>query len=1648
MINDINFSENLPDWAKPEKMDVTFVDMSDASLSYSIKVPIEIEHQFSLDWWIEVRGERFYNKSLNPEGYKDDKSIMYNYTLTFESERSIFKKFIWLDIDTQSGVPLLKSYLNVFKLTLSQFADKLNENLKFYGLYDRWEVIVDHSLPINAEPALVNAQDAYLWDILQRTTEIYGDISRWFIEKNGSKLFIKIGYPAPEINHIFQYGGETLSGNGGLTKINRTLSDEKLTTILAGRGSERNIPERYFEATADNFPGDPDQNTYTASLNLKNLMPKCFRDYNRGWNTKLWIESESDAYKQGATDINYHPIEWVKSAQGINTYGEIWDKLQPNENIYPTIQAVTADDARAAGVITDAVGRLDQIIAVSEITGSGNPEAEDYVPTFDIWVKDIGFDLRESTYWSSSEMSVAFTTGWLSQSESYDFKIAGVPNGKGGYNEVYVYPDTSKINSRGERSAWRISLMKSDAELDTTGEMIPNKNLATQVKEDDTFFFFNINMPHPYILIAEKLQEDYLYAALEKIDHEIPVFSVVPDRIFCATFDESEKLNPGSIVRIANSKLIDSAYETLHIQSITLKYNFKERILPDWEMVVTDLLAASMNPVQRIASEVSALSQSAITESNVVAKVSAGFDKRYLRKDGVDEQSRSATLFQEKVSFQKPTQFLDFNQGDFSGSGAGIYADANGSSVIETDRLIVRKDLTVNTLNINQIEFTFGETVYSNGGCEITSVEDKDTFWRCYYDNKNETRFSGLKIDDQVRCQRYDPQNKNIIKYYWRLIVGVGTNYIDISKIDGDGTGLPSENDKIVQFGNKTDKTRQSAYVIDPKNGGSGTWFAFINSYSLTDKNYIGQGVNSITGDSYDYGFGEFFRGDRDISDPDSTYITYQQKNGTDKKRLYINADIQIGPGSSGLNNLSEWTKAESDIAEAKKTSEETAKIVAEWVPESGNNLFDNTRNPVIEIDDYWNYKWGVENYGDAAQFKAVAVRRNFGSLWQIKKLKPNTDYTFACWCKRDTTLETGETRANFFYLDDTCTVTRSSHPLDFILPTSYERVWYSFRTLDTFDYAMAMPRFEAYCIDQIRQPCMVIYGILMYEGIVEEGNMPLDWSGSSIDRVIESDIAIEAARNAFTEASDAKSDVSKLNTYVDGAFKDGVISESEAIAIEKYLNTISESEKTVLSSFQALYDNPLLTGSYKQELLSAKNNVISSISNLRNAINNAIADKTTTVAEKEEVDRMFSVFNNTIGLYQTKLETASKSITDFVNAKADEAMNKLAEIASDNKLTPDEKQSVKKEWDIIVAEFPINTAKADAVVVSKIDYVNTYNALNIYITPLLSNIDTTSDIIGSTFRSKFSNYYTEKAKLDKSISDKINNKADNAVNSANNAYNAAIEADRKTAELSTTLIRGGYLKNEMIDTDSLVVKNIYSKSGKFKSLDDGTLFAVDGDFSGTIHATKGNIGGLSIVRNYLTNEGFQNDAAIIMRNDAEGTLAAIGGNAVAASIGERILCSLESTKNAPGEYHGGLNIDIRGGELNEAIRIKNGSINMVGKGDALLRNLMAFGMGFRTRIIIVSENIKDDDVWLMCNNTQKIDLYLPYGESRYTGRMLCIRNMGSSSVRIVADGGGLINTSSGDTYDYELRGRGATALLIYIGDSNTRIWCLNYLQS
>lgn len=129
---------------------------------------------------------------------------------------------------------------------------------------------------------------------------------------------------------------------------------------------------------------------------------------------------------------------------------------------------------------------------------------------------------------------------------------------------------------------------------------------------------------------------------------------------------------------------------------------------------------------------------------------------------------------------------------------------------------------------------------------------------------------------------------------------------------------------------------------------------------------------------------------------------------------------------------------------------------------------------------------------------------------------------------------------------------------------------------------------------------------------------------------------------------------LSSLDNYIDGAFHDGVISEAEAKAIEKYINVINTAKEETLATYTKLYGNTYLSGAAKTALLNAKVTLFGAIDNLLSSVNTAILDGQTTPAEKADVDAKFATYRSALSSYASAAEDANKAIQDALKTLID----------------------------------------------------------------------------------------------------------------------------------------------------------------------------------------------------------------------------------------------------------------------------------------------------------------------------------------------------------------------------------------------------------
>lgn len=154
----------------------------------------------------------------------------------------------------------------------------------------------------------------------------------------------------------------------------------------------------------------------------------------------------------------------------------------------------------------------------------------------------------------------------------------------------------------------------------------------------------------------------------------------------------------------------------------------------------------------------------------------------------------------------------------------------------------------------------------------------------------------------------------------------------------------------------------------------------------------------------------------------------------------------------------------------------------------------------------------------------------------------------------------------------------------------------------------------------------------------------------------------------------------------------------------------------------------------------------------------------------------------------------AAKAQADSALANAQTAQNSantikamMEDFSADNKLSPGEKTDTKYQWEMIVAEKPTIVAQANTYGVGAelTNYNSAYNALNTYITPLIADLSTTSDIDGNVYRTKFADYTTKRSILLKKITDLAKDTADRAQSEATAAKDSANNANGKIDNLS-----------------------------------------------------------------------------------------------------------------------------------------------------------------------------------------------------------------------------------------------------------------------
>lgn len=836
---------------------------------------------FTLQEYVEYKGIKYILK--NPpvvvgKGMTSENSEakgMTKYSCTFYHEMIELYNIPFTDIAISSSEESYRSEKRTFSWigTLSMFVQKINSCL----VGTKWTC--------KLQPTFVD--DGTMSDVLSFSNQFISDVCKtayetWKVPFVVDGYTIWFGKPSKEIlddenkPYIFKFGQGV-----GLKNNDCTPKNNKVITRIAGYGSNINIPYGYPIIT------DADGNRIEHPYTRDTLMPSVYVEAVRN---KVLFGSKEPLIDYYDADSSY--------PTPINPLAPVFH-IQEFSSIQPTIKGMTYK-GQAIDLFKEVIvpeGGWDDYI---------DPETGEVRQSyFDVTLYPLGFDLYAQAAVTSGmtfSMKSGDTLGanyevavdWEDVKKNFYVtdeagNIVFKPNGE--QRDYAKYPDSTD-------QAITIKLTK---DLDTFGTIMPSK--FQQVKTGDKFVILHIEMPQAYI---DKAQER-LDVAMKRymLENNMPLYDypLSFDEYFLETNQAIlAQIKPNTIVRFLYKDNEDAM--ELSVKEMSIQYGTNP--LPTYNITLTDEVSIVLNQIGQIADGLSKL-------GSQVAQLQAIYGL-----DIVGELNKKLSRVKDDTAQGMITFLRGLKVGSFvTGSTGGIfYADTDGKSHAELDYLTVRMKAMFYALEIIKTGVIGGRQMITPGGAiECIKIEDRNDildeegnktgeniwdYWRCYFyqDDGTEALDNRFRAGDMALAQDFNIKEgvyENVSNhYFWRLVVNVGTNYIDISKTDADAASdAPRVGDTICQLGNKTfvdangvthveDKTRQNAIIFSAVDtfSPSMTLYAGINSYSYLNKEYVSYGVDKTTNLAYMNVYGNSYIGARDKS----SYMKFDTVTGVEIK--------------------------------------------------------------------------------------------------------------------------------------------------------------------------------------------------------------------------------------------------------------------------------------------------------------------------------------------------------------------------------------------------------------------------------------------------------------------------------------------------------------------------------------------------------------------------------------------------------------------------------------------------------------------------------------------------------------------------------------------------------------------------------------------
>lgn len=492
------------------------------------------------------------------------------------------------------------------------------------------------------------------------------------------------------------------------------------------------------------------------------------------------------------------------------------------------------------------------------------------------WCKVDGFIFDRKYLLEGKTIQMMFQSGLLS---GMTFDVTFNPA-----NDAVKHPDGS-VNKDAQR--WEL-VYNTDY-----GRELPDETLKPSVGDKIVFINFDAKLVTEGDMVADAEKKLYT-TAVDYIKKQATDNQTYECTIMCDVARNGFTLDVGQRVRLVNAAFFRTPRKSRVIGwEIPLDIPYDNPVYTIGEAVSYSTIGTLSKSVEALTAQ----GQRRESESGGVylirsydnvtpaSDLNAYSALRALRQfvNAVDDDDVAGLL-----TFAKGLQSAGFMEGSF-GRGFKLMKDRNGRSYLEIDEIFVRMRAVFESLEIKHVSHVGGEDILSPAGIECYRVEtvpaqiglrssdgadllDKDgeqltakatdtNVYRCYFKTTDGERtiYNQFAVGDLALCREFNTKKNadgtTLGRYYWRAVVGVGTDYIDLSITDClEGSDEPMKGDTIVCLGNKSDKARQNAVVVSSYGVGSPSikMYQGIKTFALSDDNapvIISPDGNKFTGD-------------------------------------------------------------------------------------------------------------------------------------------------------------------------------------------------------------------------------------------------------------------------------------------------------------------------------------------------------------------------------------------------------------------------------------------------------------------------------------------------------------------------------------------------------------------------------------------------------------------------------------------------------------------------------------------------------------------------------------------------------------------------------------------------------------------------------